>query len=119
MTTHRKTDEWSKHYRGPWIERAHDPRHPKWLRVASHAYGTHKRNGHAPLGIGELADLLARVDSTTGEFLPDMKNAARYVAEAVDRGWLAAGSNGRCLIVPSHAVEGGTRGSIYEQCSRH
>ncbi|GAB2589202.1 hypothetical protein [Microlunatus antarcticus] len=101
---------WAKHFQGPWREKANDPRLPKWLRLASLAYGTHAANGHATFARGELADVLGHLEPATGEVAPD-QNVRRHVGQAVAFGWLASGSSSRCLIVPAHAIEGGRGGA--------
>lgn len=108
---------WAKHYQRVWEERSGDPQMPQWLRVASLAYGKHKANGHAQFRRGQIALVLATVDPQTGEVLPDL-NVGRAIRRAVQYGWLAEGSNVRCLIVPSHAISG-PMGNQYAPCPDH
>jgi hypothetical protein len=110
-------NSWTRHYQSVWEERAGDWRAPRWLRVACLAYGLHRANGHATLGAGMLALTLASPDPKTGEMVPD-KNPGRAVELAVRYGWLAPGSNVRCLVVPAHAIVG-PGGDPHLSCSHH
>jgi hypothetical protein len=111
------TNPWTRHYQGPWEERAGNPRLPDWLRVASLAYGKHGANGHALFGPGEVALVLGEVDFKTGEIRTN-QNVSRAIKTAVVHGWLAKGSKARCLIVPAHSIEGGM-GSPWKSCPQH
>ena len=54
---------------------------------------------------GDIAAVLAVTDDTTGELvLATPEKVRRAIDSAVAYGWLAAGSNSSCLIVPGHAV---------------
>lgn len=108
---------WAKHYQDVWTEKAGDPRLPKWLRVACLAYGRHRANGHATFAQGDVALVLATVDELTGEVIPDA-NVSRAVGMSVEYGWLAKGSNARCLVVPAHAI-GGSLGDPFAPCPVH
>ncbi|HVU73075.1 MAG TPA: hypothetical protein VHE83_08945 [Mycobacteriales bacterium] len=110
---------WSRHYQSTWMERAGNRSLPDWLRVAAAAYGSHKANGHAMFGRGDLACLLARVNPETGEMAClDRRHVYRAIELAVEYGWLAPGSTARCLIVPGHAVSGGI-GNPTDVCPQH
>lgn len=99
---------WSRHYQDVWQERSGDRRLPTWLRVTSLAYGSHSANGHAPFKAGEIALVLAVVDTETGEIAPMQKaNVQRAINKAVEYGWLLPESGSTCLVVPGHAVAGG------------
>lgn len=106
------------HYQHVWLERARDPRLPGWIRVSCVAYGCHLGNGHAPLGRGELARLLGRLDLETGEIV-SCQNVNRSIKTAIEYGWLANGSGQRCLRIPSNAIGGGLGGrrSMYVKCA--
>jgi hypothetical protein len=112
-------NSWARHYQSVWQERAGKEHLPDWLRVAAVAYGSHRANGHALFGRGELAVVLSHVNHTTGEVLPmDRSNLRRAIQAAVDNGWLGAASTTRCLVVPAHAVTGGM-GNPREECPQH
>ena len=106
---------WARHYQDVWQERAGDPRLPYWLRVAALAYGSHADNGHARFKRGEIAVVLAAVDSGTGVVRP-YRNVRRAVTLAVEYGWLEAGSYWGCLIVPAHAVKKGALTAAPRPC---
>lgn len=105
------------HYQAVWRERAAsraaNPAMPLWIRVASLAFGCHRRNGHAPFGTGDIAEILG----TPGDPLSkqSVTNAIRLAKNA---GWIAQESTARCLVVPSHAVRGGL-GHPSERCPIH
>lgn len=110
---------WARHFQHVWQERAGDPALPDWLRVACLAYGSHRANGHATLGQGHVALVLARVDVDTGVIAPlSRQNVHRAIRASVANGWLSQGSTSRCLIVPAHAVSGGL-GSPTDACPQH
>ena len=95
--------DWAAHAQDHWLVMAGRPNFPDYLRVVFVAYGRHHANGHALLDRGELAYFLVRQDGT----LPDRRIVWRAVREAVDLGFLVAGSQLLCLIVGSHDVQGG------------
>lgn len=91
---------WTRHRQAVWRERAFDTStpYPLWQRVGMLAFGSHRRNGRAEFAEGELAELLG---------VKNQRHLANAIKQARDSGWLASESNPLCLIVPSHAVEGG------------
>jgi len=105
--------DWAAHAQDHWLVMAGRPNFPDYLRVVFVAYGRHHANGHALLDRGELAYFLVRQDGT----LPDRRIVWRAVREAVDLGFLVAGSQLLCLIVGSHDVQGG-RGNPDSRCRR-
>jgi len=110
---------WARHYQHIWEERAADPKLPNWLRVAALAYGRHSANGHAVIGRGRIALVLANVDTVTGEVTPlDRGSVQRAIRTAVKYGWLAPESNSACLVVPGHAISGGL-GRPRASCPQH
>src|SRR5690242_20337375 len=110
---------WAKHYQTAWLEHAGDPDLPDWLRVACAAYGQHKANGHATFRRGQLALILARIDTQTGEVVPlDRRNLHRAIQVAIQHGWLSIASSARCLVVPAHQVTGGL-GNARAACPQH
>lgn len=110
---------WSRHYQNIWQERAGDPNLPDWLRVACLAYGNHRANGHAMFGPGSIGLVLARVDPTSGEIKPLMRqNVQRAINKAIEYSWLGEGSTTRCLVVPAHHVSGGL-GRPDDTCPQH
>lgn len=111
---------WARHYQDAWQDRSGDARLPKWLRVASLAYGCHEDNGHAVFKRGEVALVLATVDHITGEVVPlDRRRLHEVIQHAVEYGWLEPGSKPRCLIVPAHAIKKGTIGNPDKPCPIH
>src|SRR5690349_9511374 len=89
------------HYQNVWEERGRSGALPAWQRVAALAYARHGANLHAPFSPGELAHLLGNAsDVAYGGKTMARQNVFRAIRTAVDRGWLAEGSNARCLIVP-------------------
>lgn len=100
---------WARHYQDDWHRKAGDPRLPYWLRVTALAYGSHGYNGHAVFKRGEIALVLATVNTETGEVVP-FENVGRAIRDAVEYGWLAAESFWGCLVVPAHAIKKGTHG---------
>lgn len=112
-----RTNPFSMHRQSVWAERAGDPQFPDWLRVAAIAYGKHRANGHANFSRGALRVVLSTVNRETGE-IHDNENVSRAIATAVRYGFLAKGSNARCLVVPQHAVEGGLE-NAFSTCVIH
>ena len=110
---------WAAHYQGVWTERGKDPALPSWLRVAALAFGRHKKNGHAQFAEGELAKLLAAPDRDGVVKIPSAQSVCNHVAKAKMLGFIAEGSNVRCLVVPPHAVIGGMGGSEWTACVIH
>lgn len=106
------------HSQPVWEERAANSDLPDWLRLVSLAYGKHRRNGHANFQPGDLRLALARVDTETGVLTPCV-NVSRAVNLAVRHRWLARGSRTTCLVVPGHAVWGGSAGSEHAPCRVH
>ncbi|MGI8701637.1 MAG: hypothetical protein ACR2JU_10620 [Nocardioidaceae bacterium] len=100
---------WARHYHEAWQERAGDDRLPYWLRVAALAYGSHLDNGHARFKRGEIALVLGKVDSITGEVM-SFENVTRAIETAVTYGWLEPESFWGCLVVPAHAIKKGEHG---------
>ncbi|WP_460359489.1 hypothetical protein, partial [Mycobacterium sp. ZZG] len=81
------------------------------------AFARHKANGHAIFAKGQLALLLGR--PTEDGFKPaDKSNVQRAIRAAISNKWLDPESCSECLVVPSHAVQGGL-GSENEKCSVH
>ena len=64
---------------------------PKWQMAALHCWANMDRRGHCPMPAGELSRFLGQKSHA---------ETRRIVQEAVDRGWLAHGSNDRCMIAP-------------------
>lgn len=111
---------WAKHRQSFWAEHAGNPRLPLWIRVSALAYGTHRRNGHAPFKTGEMAIVLTTVNTLTGEvYTPQPPNISKAIRTAMEYGFLAQGSGLRCLVVPPHAISGGLLGTERERCRHH
>lgn len=86
---------------------------PLWIRVASLAFGCHRRNGHATFKTGEIAEILG----TPGTPL-SASSVSNAIKLAKNAGWIADQSNARCLMVPPHAVTGGL-GHPNDRCPVH
>lgn len=120
MTRQERRSGFAMHYQHVWTERGGHLGLPLWLRVASLAYGAHKRNGHAVFQAGDLEVALGRPDPVTGEWKPlARQNVQRAIQTAIDYGMLAERSTARCLIVPRHAIEGGYAGNSDDACPIH
>src|SRR4051794_206169 len=76
---------------------------------AALAYGSHTDNGHARYRRGEVALILGKLDSETGQLVP-FENVGRAIDAAVEYGWLAPESFWGCLVVPAHAIKKGEHG---------
>lgn len=111
---------WTKHAQIVWEHRAADPSLPLWLRIVCLAYGQHEANGHANFKPGALACIFGKPGTATEPF----KRAHRAtiydaIQTALRRGFLAAGSCAKCLVVPSHAIEGPRPGNAFKPCPVH
>lgn len=109
---------WAKHYQSVWEERANDPAYPLWCRVAWLAYARHKVNGHANFQRGEIRTLLGSFGKDGFKPL-DPNNLQRAIRQAKKVGLLDISSGAECLVVPSHAVEGGWGGRPSTPCPVH
>jgi hypothetical protein len=105
------------HHQAVWRARAADraanPSLDNWIRVATLAFGYHRRNGHASFKPGEIAEILGAPGKPLSG--PAVSNAIRLAKNA---GWIAEESNARCLVVPPHAVGGGL-GHPNDRCPIH
>jgi hypothetical protein len=109
---------WAKHFQSVWEERAADPAYPLWCRVAWLAYARHKANGHANFQRGQLGAILG--SSSKDGFKPlDPNNLQRAIRQAKKSGLLDISSCAECLVVPSHAIEGGWGGRPGSLCPVH
>lgn len=90
---------WHGSWQQPYLEDAVDALVPLWLRVESVALARHGGDLHAPLGRGELEQLVGVADSGT---------LRRAIRTAVERGRLSPKSNRRCLVLLGHRVKVGT-----------
>lgn len=111
---------WTKHRQSFWESKTAAPGLPLWLRVVALAYGTHRRNGHAPKKPGEIALATSLADPITGEVhSPSPSRVSEAIGQAIDLGFLHRDSGARCLVVPPWAIEGGTLGRPSEVCRQH
>lgn len=111
--------DWAAHCQETYLTDALNPRWPGPLRVAFVAYARHKANGHAFLKQGELAKLLPLGVGDDGLMVtPTRQTLNRWIAVAIEHGFLAEGSKLLCLIVPAHRVQGG-KGDPAADCKRH
>jgi hypothetical protein len=109
---------WAAHSQEAWNQRAKNHDLPMWLRVASLAFGHHRRNGHANFAPGDLKKILAVLDEKTGELRPNA-NVSRSIKEAVGYGLLTPASQTTCLVVVAHEVWGGSYGTAQAPCLVH
>lgn len=73
---------------------------PLAVRVLFAALGRHDRDGHARFRVGELADILGRIDVTTGEIRRARKDTVSdAIAAAKHLGYIAEESGARCLVL--------------------
>jgi hypothetical protein len=116
-----RENPWTQHRQSFWAAHAGNPRLPLWQRVYCLAYGTHRRNGHAPFkSRSEIAVATQIVDKATGELhVPSPERVSEAIAQAIENGFLAEESNARCLVVPPWAIEGGLLGRADEICTHH
>lgn len=114
-----QANPWTQHRQSFWENKSGNPRLTLWLRTVAYAYGMHRRNGHAPLKVGELALILSSVDAH-GQIIytPKAATVSDAIKAAVDYGFLAPESCARCLVVPTFAIEGGLRGGVNEKCKQ-
>lgn len=109
---------WAMHYQSVWEERAADPAYPMWCRVAWLAFARHKTNGHANFERGQLSQIFGKF-SHDGFTPLDANNLQRYIRGAKKAGLLDRSSCAECLVVPSHAIQGGWGGSVDSPCPVH
>lgn len=64
---------------------------PAWQKAALHCWAHIDRRGHCPMPKGKLTELLGKHSDV---------DTRKVVRQAVKNGWLAHGSNDRCLIAP-------------------
>ncbi|MGE2692219.1 hypothetical protein [Mycolicibacterium pulveris] len=100
---------WTRHYQIEWEARLTNPafkdKGPVWMKLVCLAYARHHANGHATFKPGELASILG---------VPRQR-VTEGIAVAVSYGFLSDESCSRCLVVPSHAIQG-PQGNVYEPC---
>ncbi len=100
--------------RWPWAKlgrtfthaQAMNPKCPDWQRVAFAAWARVTRQGIATFAPGELAEAAAKLDPVTGELVP-LSNARRALRDAIQHGWLAAGSDTETVQVPLEVLSVG------------
>lgn len=111
---------WAKHAQIVWERRAADPNLPLWLRIVCLAYGQHEANGHANFRPGSLTWIFGTPETDTEPF-KRVHRSTIYdaIQTAVRRGFLAPGSCAKCLVVPSHAIEGPRPGNAFKPCPVH
>lgn len=115
-----RDNPWTRHRQSFWQEKAGSPSLPLWLRVTALAYGGHRRNGHAPFKVGEIALGTAVVDDSTSEIKQaGPQQISRAIRTAVEYKFLHRDSCARCLVVPPWGIEGGMVGATDESCSYH
>ncbi|GAC62120.1 MULTISPECIES: hypothetical protein [Gordonia] len=102
--------DWVKAGRSWFTRISKSKRVPDWQHIALHAWGNSGKNGHCPLGDGELQEILGK---------PTMKNkkAQEQIKIAIEEEWLGHGSTVRCLILPFDMVYG--RSTSTKRCPLH
>jgi hypothetical protein len=106
------------HSQKTWEERIGDHRLPGWFRVASAAYGMHRKNGHANFSQGSLRLITGTLNTSSGEIVPNA-NVSRDIKTAVRYGLIHSSSRTTCLVVNSHEVWGGAYGTAHAPCLVH
>jgi hypothetical protein len=115
-----RENPWTKHRQSFWEGKTASAGLPLWLRVTALAFGTHRRNGHAPKKPGEIGLATSITDVDTGEIkTPSPSRVSEAIRQAIELGFLHRDSTARCLIVPPWAIEGGTLGRANEECKLH
>lgn len=98
----------SMHVQSWWREQAKNADHDMWFRIMALALGTHRRNGHAGFGVGEIARELKVTD----------RKVSDGIRIAKKHGVIDNNSCSRCLIVPAHGIQGGL-GHENDACAWH
>ncbi|BBX87848.1 hypothetical protein [Mycolicibacterium aubagnense] len=104
------------HFFSFWAARAKDGKNPRWLRITSLAYSSHRKNGHATFclkGESTLCEALG-LENTRNNTLSLQKE----IRSSIARGFLAPGSNIRCLVLPDE-ICGGAEGHLFADCQLH
>jgi hypothetical protein len=112
-----------------WEHLAEASNLPKWQALALLAYSRmgDNPNGHIRFDLGELSDkfypgVKTEVDLETGEVTRrkgQEDQVRRDIRQAVQRGWLVAGSNQQCLVLPGGIEVGSTVKAKYRACPYH
>ncbi|GMA32575.1 hypothetical protein [Litorihabitans aurantiacus] len=90
---------------------------PRFLALPLLALARVHRNGHAPFAPGELRELLARPDTTTGELLDaHPSSVSRAIREAKTRGLIAPASSARCIVLVDALHTYGTGSNSVPRC---
>lgn len=102
-----------------WDEHALDHQsYPDWFRVFALAAARSSANGHAPLAPGEIAKVLGAPDEQGNWSPKSATGVSQAIRLARTKGLLDHRSNARCLVLPSHAWQGGI-GSATKPCPVH
>ena len=115
----RRINSWIRSYQSVWDEVALDhEKHPDWFRVFALAVARAGANGHANFASGEVADVLGET-GLDGTWIPKPSTGvSQTISLAKSKGLLCIRSNARCLVLPSHAWQGGM-GSANTRCPMH
>lgn len=117
-TPKRKINSWVKSYQSVWDQIALDHIHPDWFRVLALAVARAHANGHANFASGEVAKALGQT-GIDGAWMPKASTGvSQAISLAKNKGLLDPRSNARCLVLPSHAWQGGL-GSSAKRCAMH
>lgn len=87
-----------------------DPSMPKWQQAAMHCWGHMDRRGHCPLPAGKLTEILGKKSDV---------DTRKEVRKAISKGWLAEGSNDRCLVAPYGVVYKAGNWKLRGECEFH
>ena len=90
-----------------------DTKVPDWQRIAFWCWAEMRRDQHCPMAKGEIAvEVLGKPKMQSGK-------VSKAINEAIRRGWLAHGSNARCLVAPYDVQFHAGNHHIPEVCEFH
>lgn len=114
----RSINSWLQAMQSVWDEHALDRDFPDWFRVWALAVARTQANGHANFAPGEIAGVLGTYNHD-GEWIPkSATGVSQAISLAKRKKLLDDRSSARCLILPSHAWQGGI-GSVSRRCPVH
>ena len=91
---HNPDTEWFKGSRQMYLALSRNPVNKPPSRAGYYAWAKHNRDGHCPLGDGDLQRIVGKPEWSNGDV------TRRIIAPAVKMGLLAPGSVRTCLIAP-------------------
>lgn len=93
-----------------WERLSKDVKLPKWQRAAMYCWAHCDRSNHCPMPKNKLQQFLA---------CSNTRETNRVIATAVGRGWLAEGSNDRCLVATCDVKYGAGNFKSRHECEFH